>query len=315
MTGERILVIKLSALGDFVQATGPMKAIRAAHPGAHITLLTTAPFVSMGRATGWFDEVWSDGRPDWTDIPAVWRLIRRLRAARFDRVYDLQGQRRTDRYFQLLWPRRPAWSGTARGAEHLHRLSERAGVHIQDLFRRQLEIAGLAGVGPPDIGWMTGDGDRFGLSAPYALLAPGGAAHRPAKRWPAARFGAVAARLLDQGLTPAVLGHGEDEAALAATILAEAPGAVSLVGRTSFGDIADLARGAALAIGNDTGPMHIAVAAGAPAVVLFSADSDPALSAPRPIREGQRVTVLREMDLGDLAVDTVAAAAEALRSR
>ena len=79
MTGERILVIKLSALGDFVQATGAMKAIRATHPGAHIVLLTTAPFVAMARATGWFDEVWSDGRPDWTDLGGVWRLLGRLR--------------------------------------------------------------------------------------------------------------------------------------------------------------------------------------------------------------------------------------------
>jgi ADP-heptose:LPS heptosyltransferase len=53
----RILVIKLSALGDFIQASGPMKALRAHHPDAHITLLTTDPYVAMGQATGWFDEV------------------------------------------------------------------------------------------------------------------------------------------------------------------------------------------------------------------------------------------------------------------
>ena len=75
------------------------------------------------------------------------------------------------------------------------------------------------------------------------------------------------------------------------------------------------ARGAALAVGNDTGPMHIAVAAGAPAVVLFSADSNPDLSAPRPIGPEQPVTILREMDLGDLAVGPVVEAALALKSR
>jgi ADP-heptose:LPS heptosyltransferase len=161
---------------------------------------------------------------------------------------------------------------------------------------------------------MTGDAGKFGLAAPWALLAPGGAPHRPAKRWPAERFGALAAALLGQGITPAVLGHGEDEAGLAATILAAAPGAVSLVGRTSFGDIAELARGAALAVGNDTGPMHIAVAAGAPAVVLFSADSNPDLSAPRPIRADQPVRILREADLGDLEAEPVTRAALGLLS-
>jgi ADP-heptose:LPS heptosyltransferase len=309
---ERILVIKLSALGDFVQATGPMKAVRAAHPEAHVTLLTTRPYTAMGEATGWFDAVWSDGRPDWSDLPAVARLLMRLRGGRFDRVYDLQTQSRTVRYFQLLWPRRPLWSGNAPGAAFRYAGAARDRLHIQDSQREQLRIAGIADVGPPDIGWMTGDAGKFGLAAPWALLAPGGAPHRPAKRWPAQRFGALAAALLGQGITPAVLGHGEDEAALAATILAAAPGAVSLVGRTSFGDIAELARGAALAVGNDTGPMHIAVAAGAPAVVLFSADSNPDLSAPRPIRADQPVTILREMDLGDLGVEPVVEAALAL---
>ncbi len=311
---ERVLVIKLSALGDFIQATGPMKAIRAAHPSARITLLTTRPYVGMARDTGWFDEVWSDGRPDWIDLPAVARLIGRLRVGRFDRVYDLQTQSRTVRYFQLLWPKRPAWSGNAPGAAFHYSGEARDRLHIQDSQREQLRIAGIAKVGPPDIAWMTGDAGKFGLAPPYALLAPGGAAHRPAKRWPAERFGALAAGLLEQGITPAVLGHGDEEAALADVILARAPGAVSLVGRTSFGDIADLARGAALAVGNDTGPMHIAVAAGVPAVVLFSRDSNPDLSAPRPIRGDQPVTILREADLADMAVDRVSAAVAGLRS-
>ncbi|MES2033661.1 MAG: glycosyltransferase family 9 protein [Pseudomonadota bacterium] len=312
---ERILVIKLSALGDLVQATGPMKAIRAAHPDAQITLMTTKPYVAMGEATGWFDDVWSDGRPDWTDLPSVWRLMARLRAGRFDRVYDLQTQGRTIRYFQLLWPQRPLWSGNAPGAAFHYGGPERDRLHVQDSHRNQLAIAGIADVGPPDVSWLTGDAKKFGLARPYALLAPGGAPHRPGKRWPAVHFGELAARLVGQGITPAVLGHGAEEQALADAILSAAPGAVSLVGRTSLGDIAELARGAALAVGNDTGPMHVVVAAGCPAVVLFSRDSNPDLSAPRPIRADQPVTILREADLADLAVDAVWTAVEALRSR
>lgn len=309
---ERILVIKLSALGDFVQATGPMKAIREAHPDAHITLLTTRPYVAMGEATGWFDAVWSDGRPDWSDLPAVLGLIRRLRLGRFDRVYDLQTQSRTIRYFQLLWPRRPLWSGNAPGAAFRYAGPERDRLHVQDSQREQLRIAGLSKVGPPDIGWLAGDAAKFDLSAPFALLAPGGAPHRPAKRWPAERFGALARTLIGRGITPAVLGHGADEEGLARTILGAAPGAVSLVGRTTLGDIASLARQASLAVGNDTGPMHVVVAAGCPSVVLFSRDSDPALSAPRAIRDDQPVAILREPDLADLPVERVAAEVAAI---
>lgn len=313
MAPQRILVIKLSALGDFVQATGPMKAIRTAHPDARITLLTTAPYVAMGEATGWFDEVWSDGRPDWSDLPAVWRLLSRLRGARFDLVFDLQTQSRTIRYFQLLWPRRPAWSGNAPGAKFRYAGHERDRLHIQDSQRNQLNIAGIAQVGPPDVSWLKGQGG-IDLQSPYALLVPGGAPHRPAKRWPAERYGELARRLAGQGIHPVVLGHGAEEAALAEAVRAAEPSAISLVGKTRLGDIADLARGAVLAVGNDTGPMHVIAAAGCPSLVLFSADSDPALSAPRPSGEG-RVEILREMDLGDLPVEPVWAVVEALRSR
>ena len=60
----KILVIKLGALGDFVQALAAMKHIREAHPAAHITLLTTPPFEALARASPYFNDVESDGRPD-----------------------------------------------------------------------------------------------------------------------------------------------------------------------------------------------------------------------------------------------------------
>lgn len=310
---ETILVIKLSALGDFIQATGPMKAIRAAHPGARITLLTTPPFEGMARATGWFDAVWTDGRPGWGDLGSVARLIGRIRKARFSRVYDLQTQGRTVRYFQLLWPTRPPWSGNAPGAAFEYSGAARDRLHVQDSQREQLRIAGIAEVGPPNIGWLTGKADHR-PPEPFALLVPGGAPHRPAKRWPAEQYGALAQALAGQGITPVVLGHGEEEAALAAIIRDVEPSAHVLVGQTSFGDIADLARRAALVVGNDTGPAHIAIAAGAPGVVLFSAESNPALSAPRPIRADQPVEILREGDLADLDLAAVLQAAARVRS-
>lgn len=309
---QTILVIKLSALGDFIQATGPMKAIRAAHPGARITLLTTPPFEAMAKATGWFDEVWTDGRPSWSDLGAVARLIGRIRKARFNLVYDLQTQGRTVRYYQLLWPHRPAWSGNAPGAAFEYSGEARDRLHVQDSQRQQLRIAGIEEVGPPDIAWLTGKADHR-PPEPFALLVPGGAPHRPAKRWPAEKYGALAKALAGQGITPVVLGHGEQEAALAAAIQDVERSSRVLVGKTSFGDIAELARRAALVVGNDTGPAHIAIAAGAPGVVLFSAESNPALSAPRPIRSDQPVEILRTDDLADLDLAAVLDAVSRVR--
>jgi ADP-heptose:LPS heptosyltransferase len=301
----RILVIKLSALGDFIQASGAMEAVARAHPEAQLTLLTTAPFEGLARATGWFSEIWTDGRPAWSDLAAVARLIGRLRRAGFDRIYDLQGAARTDRYFQLLRPRPPEWCGTAWGCALRHPQPMRQHRHIQDVLAEQLALAGIHDIPRPHLGWLQGDAARFALPVPYALMVPGGAPHRPQKRWPAAAFGEIARRLAAAGITPVVLGHGVQEAALALAIQSAAPTAVSLVGATGFADIASLARGACLALGNDTGPMQIAAAAGAPALVLFSADSDPAMSAPRPSREGQAVQTLQVDDLQALAPDAV----------
>ncbi len=68
------------------------------------------------------------------------------------------------------------------------------------------------------------------------------------------------------------------------------------MGRTGLLDIAALARGARAAVGNDTGPMHLMAAAGAPSVALFSAASDPALCGQR----GPHVAILRRPVLADL---------------
>ncbi len=137
------------------------------------------------------------------------------------------------------------------------------------------------------------------------MLAPGSAPHRPEKRWPIERFAAFAACC-----TIAACARSWSAAAptrsLAAPILEACPDALDLTGRTSLLDLGGVFARAALAVGNDTGPMHLAAAVGCPSVVLFSGASDPALTAPRGPKPGD-VTVLRARDLADLAVERVAA--------
>ena len=292
----RILVIKLGALGDFMLAFGPFAAIRAQHPAAEVTLLTTAPFADLARDSRWFDRVLTDSRPRWWDLPALVRLRRALQG--FDFVYDLQTSGRSSHYHRMAG--RPPWSGIVRGASHPHANPARDRMHTLDRQREQLAMAGIPAVPSPDLSWLTAGGPV--LPQPYALLVPGAAPHRPAKRWPAARFGELARLLNRQGLRPVVAGAGADRP-LAAEIAAACPATLDLTGRTTLTDLAGLSARAALAVGNDTGPMHLAAAMGCRCVVLFSGRSDPALTAPR-----GRVTVLRETDLADLPVERVAAA-------
>jgi len=294
----RVLVIKLAALGDFAQAFGPFAAIRAHHPGARITLLTTRAYAPLARMAPWFDEVWEDGRPSWSDIPALWRLARRLHGARFDRVYDLQTSARSSRYRWFIG-RQAEWSGIARGASHPHANPARDAMHTVDRQRDQLRMAGITAFPEPDLSWLDADLSRFALPDRFCLLVPGASPGRPAKRWPEDRFGVLAASLA----LPAVVIGGPAETPLAAAIVAAAPGTMDLTGRTSFADIAALARRAAFCIGNDTGPTHLVAAAGCPTLALFGEDSDPALCAPR----GRRATFLRHVPLAGLEPADVAA--------
>jgi ADP-heptose:LPS heptosyltransferase len=299
---QRILVIKHSALGDVVLATAAFQAIRRHHPQARIELLTTAPYRGIAEASGLFDAVRSDPRAGLGRPLALLRLIRALRAQRYQRVYDLQRSDRTALYFRLLaFNRRLEWVGPARGASH-RTTGHTARRHIAEREAEQLATAGLS-VGSPDLSFLQADLSRFALPARIALLVPGGAAHRPGKRWPAARFAALGRHLADRGIAPVLLGT-RLEAGIAGEIQSACPAALDLHGRTDFADLAELARRAELAVGNDTGPMHLIAAAGCPSVVLFGGDSDPVKIAPR----GRWVAIRERDPLADLSVDEVIAA-------
>ena len=298
---KRILVIRLGALGDFVLSFGPFAAIRAHHPDAEITLLTTAPFADLAGAVPWFDKIAIDARPSWYDIPGLLHLRHQL--AGFDFVYDLQTSGRSSRYFWLAG--RPGWSGIAFGCSHPQSGPARHAMHTIERQQDQLRIAGITEFPRPDLHFLT-TRPRPQLPQPYALLVPGAALHRPDKRWPAERYGGLARELLAKGLTPVILGAIADKP-LAAIIMASCPAAIDLTGRTSIPDLFAIAADATIAIGNDTGPMHIAGAVGCRSLVLFSAASNPALTAPRG-PDGAWPIVLRAPVLADLSLDRVVAA-------
>ncbi|HER26505.1 MAG TPA: ADP-heptose--LPS heptosyltransferase, partial [Rhodospirillales bacterium] len=184
-TGDRILIIKLAALGDVVQALGPFAAIRAHHRDARVVLLTTAPYQDLARATGLFDDIWLDERPRGGDLAGWMRLRAALRAGQFDRVYDLQTSDRSSFYLRLFWPGpRPRWSGIAKGCSHPHANPLRDTLHTLDRQAEQLAMAGIETVPQPGTA-LTGNDfqaaspeflSNLGLRPPFALLIPGGAA-------------------------------------------------------------------------------------------------------------------------------------------
>ncbi len=291
----RILVIRLGALGDFVLSFPAFAAIRAHHARDHVTLLTTAPFAGLARDSPWFDEVRLDTRPGWFDMPGLVRLRRQLTG--FDLVYDLQTSARSSRYFLLAG--RPPWSGIARGCSLPDRDPRRDFLHTVARQRGQLAAAGVPDA-PLDLEFLRRHGPV--LDVPYALLVPGTSPSQGgAKKWPIERFAAVARHLSRHELRPAVIG-GPAEADDAATILRACPEALNLVGRTSLQELAGFASRAALAVGGDTGPIHLAAMMGCPTIALFSRFSDPTLATPV-----GNARLIRAARLDEISVDEVAA--------
>lgn len=297
---NRILVIKHGALGDVVLATGPFHAIREHHKNDHITLLTTSPFEEMLRASGYFNEIWIDRRPKLYNFFEFFKLIEKIRSGGFTRIYDLQTSERTFWYFYLMRSPKPEWVGTAKGASHRHNTPERTKLHTIERQRQQLAIAGMRDMPLPDISWLKSGIGHLHLPEQFALIVPGGSAHRQGKRWPAHHYGTICSWLVGQGITPLLIGT-RSETAVISTIESICPEARSLLGKTNFFELAELARHARFAIGNDTGPMHLVAATGCRCLVLFSQYSNPELCAPR----GTGVTVLQRTSLASLPAKEV----------
>ena len=319
---SKVLIIKLSALGDFVLAMGAMRAIRDMHPSAQITLLTTPPFEQFAKACPYFDRVETDGRPK--DTSGTTSMLRRLRAEKYDIVYDLQNSGRTSNYFQALRPNPPLWSGISNGCAFPHTTPHRTEMHSIERLAEQISIAGIG----PEGGYPFGDAPKedfewlettlgnppriqpayFSLKGAFALLIPGSSAHRTAKRWPEQCYVDLAKWLMERDVTPVVIG-GKSESEIGNMVARAVPGAKTLCTRTDLFQVASLGRHAVLAVGNDTGPMHMVTLAGAPGVALFAtSESSPDLARPR----GSNVIVVESDILEEVSVSDVTQAIIAL---
>ena len=275
----RVLVIKHGALGDLIQALDAFAALRRHHAAAEMVLMTTPPFAAFAQAIPWFDRVWLDRRPSPHRLAAWWAVRRGFLDPGFDRVYDLQCSARTARYFRMLpRRRRPEWVGAAPGCSHPNPAFP-GGFSNRQKMAAQLGVAGVPAPGPADLSWLQAPIDHLGLPERFALLIPGCSPHLPHKRWPAERYGLLARRLAGRGLAAVAVGTGVDRDALDG-LRAAAPDAVDLGGRTTLFELASVAGGAAVAVGNDTGATFLASAVGTPTLMLMSSHTDPRVSAP-----------------------------------
>jgi ADP-heptose:LPS heptosyltransferase len=299
---KAVLVVAPGALKDFVLAMAAMRQIREAHPQARLTLLTASPFQPLAKASPYFDAVEIDdgasGFGGWMALTA------RLRAQRFERVYDLSnGAARALRLGlgALSWVTVSSRSATGRRQHPLDR---------QDEALRAAGVGGEAGLAaPPDLSWIPAGAQvqrEVASRRSHALFVPAPSETPAELQWPAERYGELGRLLRQRGYDVMIIGTPQD-GDQARRIQHQVPGARDLTGAPDYVRVAQLAARAAVAVGSDSSFLHLAVAAGAPGVVLCPSAADPALSAPR-----GHVTVLQAESLAELPPDNVMRAIDSL---
>ncbi|MBF1681959.1 MAG: lipopolysaccharide heptosyltransferase I [Selenomonas artemidis] len=279
-----VLIVKLSAIGDVVHALPAAYAIKETYPAAHITWVVEPPAYDIVRMCPSVDEVLVFPKKElrtWAGFRRGFPAFRRLlRVRRYDAALDLQGLFKSAAIAFFVRARRKIGTGFMReGAWLVSRPVRGAhiGGHIVD---QNLDVARALGCAVREIRFplqIPADAVRSaaekrtavcGGDRPYAVLIVG--ASRANKIWRAAHFARLAGLLRTAGITPLLVGGGaadEQRAAEIAALSEEAP--PSLVGRTTFPELAALLRGACVVVGGDTGPTHLSDAVGAPTLMLM----------------------------------------------
>ena len=279
----RFLIVRLGSLGDVIHGIPAAAALRRRFPQAHIEWLVDPRYAELLDLVECIDGPIAFDPRDLRIGGARGRsVLKRLRAAHYDAVIDLQGLLKSAVLARLVGARRTIGFPRAHLREPLARIfyteapDPGAAPHVIEKnlgLLRPLGVSDLAVHFPlriPRTDTVAALADRLG-SDRYAIVNPGAA--WPNKRWPAHRFGAVAASIRrEQGLRSVVL-WGPGEETLAREVVDASESAAEAAPSTAVTDIVGIARAARLMVSGDTGPLHIAGAVGTPIVALFGPTS------------------------------------------
>ena len=272
----RFLVVRLGSLGDVIHAIPAVASLRARHAAARIDWLVDPRYSAVPQMVRGVDQaIPIDTRGSAIDLL---RTIRRLRQAGYDAAVDLQGLIKSAVLARAAGARRTLGFPRERLREPIARVfytethDPGRDAHV---ISKNLGLMRALGVEDVQVRFplnvpRTPAGDNaaaaFGPDG-YAVIHPGAA--WPNKRWPAERFGAVAAGIRARiGVRSLVL-WGPGEESLASLVAAASKGCADVSPRTSIVDLFAIVRGAKLMIAGDTGPLHVAASVGTPIVGLF----------------------------------------------
>jgi lipopolysaccharide heptosyltransferase I len=301
VAGKRILIVKPSSLGDIAHALPVASALKHTWPKAEVAWLANGQYRELVECCPQVDRVYEVDREAWRGPLGVvrgtgplLRLVCELRRARFDLVLDLQGLIRSALYSFVTGAAVRAGEAGARelaGLAYTRRApTDRTGQHA---IERYLAVARAAGADisaaraelaprPDDARWFHRElTDRFGPHdrGPVITLVCG--SRWSTKVWPTDHYIELAAGLqreLDARVV--VIGAGEFRDAAARIVVGSGDRGLVEGGRMSLGRLVAIVAASDVVVGSDSGPQHVAHAAGTPTVTLYGPTA-PGLTAPR----------------------------------
>lgn len=290
-----VLVVKLSAIGDCVHALPAVAALKRERPDARVTWVVERGAAPILRAVSLIDRLVEIDTRAWrrqllrpeTRREVAGRL-RELRGERFDVALDMQGLLKSGLVAAASGAPRRVGFATDALREPASRvfLNEQveppAGAHVIEKNLALVRHLGVAAAGPYEFGIEVPDAVELAVAGrlpdePFAILNPGGG--WPTKLWPAERFGRLADALYERcGLVSLVtFGPGEED--LAGRVVAASRAGCARPFASTLVEFVALARRARLFVGGDTGPLHLAAAAGTPVVGIYG-PTDPSRNGP-----------------------------------
>lgn len=279
----RIAFLRGGGLGDLIGSLPAAEALAATYPDAEITLLgTPAAAALLGDRPSPFSRIevlppHPGVRDGAADLTATEAFLARMRAHRFDLAVQVHGGGRNSNPYLLALGARHTVGTRTEDAAPLERNLDY--VYYQHEVLRALEVVGLAGATPvrlePHLVRLPAESARpYDGRRPVVAVHPG--ASDPRRRWPAERFGALAAALAEEHDAAVVVVGDPGERELAAEVVRHALrfGAPeerigSRAGELSLPELAVLLAGCSLVVANDSGPRHLAAALDTATVGLY----------------------------------------------
>ncbi|VUD68857.1 Lipopolysaccharide heptosyltransferase 1 [Thalassocella blandensis] len=283
---KKILLIRLSAIGDVVMASGLLNAIKAKYPQAHITWLVEPAAAGLLKENTLVDQVVLWPKSDWQAMwrekrwGELWRTIRafrqRLHSEQFDLSLDTQGIFKSAFLGWLSGAKRRVGVGKKEGSHLFHTETIPRVDEKPNMCSEYIDLAEYLGLNRKDyrmsVAFSSATEQQVkqlmqeeGLKGPYAVFCP--FTTRPQKHWFDHHWLELTQTLRQRGYQLVMLG-GPGDLEHANAIAAQGD-VINLVGKTSLLGAAAVIDGSALLVGVDTGLTHIGIAREVPTVAIF----------------------------------------------